>query len=229
MNTIFGVSSTTASNTKLKNGYTLFDWVMRQKGIPAFWFRTISGEGAVTQEEINYLKENDCKPAFMIKNLTSEQLASSDGTDDGIKIAEIAKNLGIPQNKNIALIVEIRADQNVSHSWMCSFAEAIVSEGYIPGFIGNTDSSVNFNFDRQCSRYVQATGNTDYYHAVYGATEPKYIGEPEEWTPYCPSALQPEDIQLWVTETIEFDNIKCDVIYAHDMSVLNNMWGDDEI
>lgn len=229
MNTIFGVSSTTASNKKLKNGYTLFDWVMRQKGIPAFWFRTISGEGAITQEEINYLKENDCKPAFIIKDLTSEQLTSSDGTDYGIKIAEIAKNLGIPQNKNIALIVEIRPDQNINHNWMCSFAEAIVSEGYIPGFIGNTDSSVNFNFDRQCSRYVQVTENTDYYHAVFGATEPKCASEPEEWTPYCPSALQPGDIQLWITGTIELDNIKCDVIYARDMLVLNNMWGDDEI
>lgn len=39
----------------------------------------------------------------------------------------------------------------------------------IPGFIGNTDSSKNFNFDRQCSHYVQATHDVgEYGRAVLG-------------------------------------------------------------
>lgn len=32
-----------------------------------------------------------------------------------------------------------------------------LKNGYTPAFIGHTDSSKNFNFDRQCSHYVQAT------------------------------------------------------------------------
>ena len=34
MKTVFGVSSVTPINKRLKNGYTMYEWVMRQKGFP---------------------------------------------------------------------------------------------------------------------------------------------------------------------------------------------------
>ena len=91
-------------------------------------------------------------------------------------------------------------------------------------FIGNTDSSKNFNFDRQCSHYVQATKDANYFGALFMATEPKLDTMPEEWTPYCPSALQPEDISLWSCGTTTFDFTGVDDVYAKDEKVLENMW-----
>ena len=44
MKTIFGVNSATPINKKLKNGYTMYDWVARQKGFPNFCMRTLCGE-----------------------------------------------------------------------------------------------------------------------------------------------------------------------------------------
>ena len=48
MKTVFGVNSATPINKKLKNGYTMYDWVMRQKGFPAFCMRTLCGADKIT-------------------------------------------------------------------------------------------------------------------------------------------------------------------------------------
>ncbi len=48
MKTVFGVSSVTPINKRLKNGYTMYEWVMRQKGFPAFCMRTLCGEDKIT-------------------------------------------------------------------------------------------------------------------------------------------------------------------------------------
>ena len=42
MRTIFGVSSATSINKKLKNGYTMYDWVKRQKAGKHFCLLTQS-------------------------------------------------------------------------------------------------------------------------------------------------------------------------------------------
>ena len=47
---------------------------------------------------------------------------------------------------------------------------------------------------------------------------------PEEWTPYCPSALEPEDILLWSCGTTTFDFTGVEDVYAKDDKVLENMW-----
>ena len=54
MKTIFGVSSATPINKKLKNGYTMYDWVKRQKCFPAFCMRTLSGEDKITPEKLSF-------------------------------------------------------------------------------------------------------------------------------------------------------------------------------
>lgn len=100
---------------------------------------------------------------------------------------------------------------------MITFAEEIFAKGYIPGFIANTDSSKNFNFGRQCSHYVEATKDMDYFGAVFAATEPKCDGAPESWTPYCPSALNQEDIGLWFFGTTVFDTFVVEDVYSKNI------------
>ena len=224
MKTIFGVSSATPINKKLKNGYTMYDWVKRQKCFPAFCMRTLSGEDKITAEEIEFLKGKDCKIGLVIRDLTETKVSGVNGTEDAIKAVESAKELGVPPNEGIALFAEIKPEWSVNHNWMISFAQTVSANGYVPAFIGNTDSSKNFNFDRQCSHYVQATADSNGFGAVYGATEPKVDGVPESWEPYSPSALKPEDVQLWVCGTTTFDSLTVDNVYAQDENVLEKLW-----
>ena len=107
---------------------------------------------------------------------------------------------------------------------MILFAQTVLANGYLPAFIGNTDSSKNFNFDRQFSHFMQATENVNHFGAIFMATEPKRDSMPTEWAPYCPSALQPEDMHLWSCGSTTFDAIQVENVYARDNEVLAMMW-----
>ncbi len=224
MKTIFGVSSATPINKKLKNGYTMYDWVKRQKCFPAFCMRTLCGEGKVTLEEIEFLKAQDCKIGLVIRDLTEAKVSAVNGTEDALKAVEAAKELGVPKNEGIALFAEIKPEWSVNHNWMISFAQTVSASGYVPAFIGNTDSSKNFNFDRQCSHYVEATRDFDCFGVVLMATEPKCDKMPAEWAPYCPSALEPENIALWSCGTTTFDFVRVEDVYAKDEKAIDNLW-----
>ena len=224
MRTVFGVSSVTPINETLKNGYTMFDWVMRQDGYPAFCMRTLIGEDKITAEEIAFLRGRHCKIGLVIRDLTEAKVSAVNGTQDALKAVKAARELGVPQDGRIALFAEIKPAWSVNHNWMISFAQTVVANGYVPGFIGNTDSSFNFNFDRQCSHFVNATKDVHSFGAVYMATEPKCFSWPEKWAPYCPSALKPGDISLWSCDTTTFDTMQVENVYARDENVLENMW-----
>ncbi len=224
MRTIFGVNSATPINKKLKNGYTMYDWVKRQKCFPAFCMRTLSGEDKITAEEIEFLKAKDCKIGLVIRDLTEAKVSGVNGTEDAFKAIETAKQLGVPQNEGIALFADIKSEWSVNHNWMISFAQTILAKGYVPGFIGNTDSSKNFNFDRQCSHFVQAARDVNSFDSIFVATEPKHDCIPTKWTPYCPSALNPEDISLWSCGTTTFDFTSVEDVYAKDEKCLDKLW-----
>ena len=221
MKTKFGVHSETPANQKLKNGYTLYDWVMRQHKFPAFWGRGLS---ALSADEVTFLREKACKILPVADTLTELQVSRSNGQEDALQAVEAAKALGIPQNRTVALFALIQPDWSVNHNWMISFAQTLWDNGYIPGFMGNTDSSKNFNFDRQCSHFVQATADAHQFGAIYGATEPKCEGSPAAWAPYCPSALNPQHIGLWMRSTATFDTLEIDDVYARDENALAILW-----
>lgn len=221
---IFGVDSTAPANVRLTNGYHMYDWVMRMNRVPAFWGRALTGEDAVSAEELAYLRKKNCKIALILRDLTEAGVSASNGTADALRAVEAAKALGVPQNEGIALFAEIRPEWSVNHNWMISFAQALKANGYRPGFIGNTDSSKNFNFDRQCSHYVQATAEAEQFRAVYWATEPKEDDEPTAWTPFAPSALTPEEIGLWRRGMIRFGDREVNETYAREPALLGCMW-----
>ena len=224
MSLIYGVDSTAFSNTPLTNGYTLYDWVMRKSCFPSFWGRSLTGENPITKSEIEFLKSKNCKIALIIRNLTEVSVSCNNGEEDALNAIKAAEAISVPKNKNIVLFAEILPDWSINHNWMISFANTLVNNGYLPGFIGNTDSSKNFNFGRQCSHYVLATGKFNQFNAVYWSTEPKYDFDPEIWSTYSPSELLPEDIHLWQYGKIEFHNIYANKNYAHDSSILDNLF-----
>ena len=149
MSLIYGTDSAMPANTRLTNGYNLYEWVMRKSCFPSFWGRSLTGERRITAEEIEFLRSKRCKIALVIRDLNEQEICQNDGTHSAIKAVEAAKNAGVPQNKGIALFAYIPSEWSVNHNWMTSFAGNLLNNGYIPGFIGNTDSSKNFNFDRE--------------------------------------------------------------------------------
>lgn len=224
MSLIYGVDSKFPANTRLTNGYLLYDWIMRKSCYPSFWGRSITGESVIAKEEMEYLKSKNCKIACILRDFSETVISSNNGTDDALKAIEAAKNLGIPQNKGIALFADIPSDWSINHNWMIGFASNVLNNGYIPGFMGNTDSSKNFNFGRQCSHYVQATRDIDQFKAIYWAKEPKYDFDPEIWAPYAPSELLPHDMHLWQYGEIEFHAITADKSYVRDETVTACFW-----
>lgn len=223
MGLIYGVDSLFPSNTRLTNGYNLYEWIMRMSCYPSFWGRNITGKGAINTNEIEFLKSKKCKIAFKIGDFSETEISSNNGTNSAIKALEAIISLGIPKNKNIAVFAEIPDHFSVNHNWMISYARNILANGYIPGFIGNTDSSVNFNFDRQCSHYVQATKKEELLHAIFWATAPKYTFDPEVWAPFAPSEILPKDMHLWQYGTINFHSIDAKKSYAIDSSIMDCM------
>jgi len=221
---LYGINSTEAANTKLPNGADLFTSVMRQSGFPAFWGRSLSGDNKITKEEGAYLKSKNCKVALIFDELTESQVSSKNGSGDAMRAIDAAQALDVPANQNIALFADIKNDWNVNHDWMVSYANTLLDNGYIPGFIGNTDASANYNFDIQCNKYVQSMQEIARDSTVYWATAPK-LGEPGEWTPYCPSTLAPEHISMWRSGgNVTFGDYTATVNYSRDESVMDFMW-----
>lgn len=224
MNLIYGTKTKMPANTRLTNGYTLYDWVMRMGYFPSFWGRSIDGEKAITKEELQFLKERNCKIALFVSDLNEASISKNDAASDALKVIEAAKRLGIPQNRNIALFADVLPEWSVNHNWMIGYASHLIKNGYVPGFIGNTDSSKNFNFDRQCSHYVQAIRKKEHMNTLYWSTEPKYRFHPEAWAPFAPSEITPNDIHVWSYGEIDFHGIKAESCYARDASIAKHFY-----
>lgn len=226
MKLLYGVSGNHPANTILSNGYTLFSWVMRMSAPPSFWGRNISGTNKLTPEEVEFLHKNYCAVALIYNALTEANVSKKNGVADGLRAAAAAKALGAPLNKDIAIFAEIKDNWSVNHNWMIGYAHAILDNGYIPGFIANTDSSKNFNFGRQGSHYAEYMKDLARTSTAYWATEPKIEKEPTKWTPYSPSQLTPDNMDIWcVGKNIKYgEDISVARSYIRDRSFERFLW-----
>ena len=107
MKTVFGVNSATPINKRLKNGYTMYDWVARQKGFPSFCMRTLCGEEKITAEEIEFLRSKDCKIGLVIRDLIEKSVSGINGTADNLSdaaagvAAQPAKQRGVGELRGV--------------------------------------------------------------------------------------------------------------------------------
>ena len=216
---VFGVQSDSPANTRLTNGYTLFDWVVRQNCFPAYWGRSVSGKTAITKAEIDFLADRDCGVLLVFDDITAVDVAKKDGTKDAERAISAVEKLGIEGDGQIAIFAEIKDNMNVNHNWMLSFASKLIVNGYMAGFIGNTDSSDNFNFDSEYSHYLRAGGI-----GVCISTKPQTNEHVYDWTPYSPSALPVADVAFWRNGKKEFMGISYNTIYSKDASPLENIY-----
>lgn len=226
---IYGVKSKFSPTEKLGKKHNLFSWVTRMNKQPSFWAGYISGDNKITKEQIDFLHKNKCKACFIFNEFDELSIGMDDGIPSGILAVQRALSLGIPQNKNIAIFAEIPYDWNVNHNWMLGYALALKKYGYIPGFIGNTDSSINYTFGRQCSHYAQAVKSMvpELSDTIYWSTQPIIFKQPEKWEPFCPSELLPADMALWSCGNkiiYRSNGIYANEIYTRDKHIIDFMW-----
>lgn len=198
---LFGVNSNVPSNNILQNNLTMFEWVKRNKLYPNFWGRNLTGDNALTEEEITFLRTKGCKlTAICTDNSTKN--TEEKGKMFAEKIVNIAKSLGIKQNN--AIFLEIEENANTSKNYLRGYAKELLSKGYIPGFKANTDAA--FDFDRQFCIGMKSD-ETIFEHCLVWAVAPsikEYDGittshmvHPDEWRPFSPSAITRNDISIW--------------------------------
>ena len=135
-------------------------------------------------------------------------------TDDGEKQTEeqgkilakkidiIALELGIPEGT--AIFLEIGENEKVSRLFMKGFAEALIIEGFTPGFKANTDAK--FAFDREFSRGMQSD-KAIFKKCLIWAVAPTvkeynditttHLIHPDNWKPYAPSGITRNEIAVW--------------------------------
>ena len=221
---IFGVKSKIPSDMKLTNGYSLFDWIMRKKDVPEFWMRNITGENRITPDELAFLKNKGCRVALLIDGIPEAEAASNNAAARAFETLDALRKLKVPSFSGKAVFVRFGDDEFMNHNWMISFAAILSEYGYLAGFIGNTDSSLNFCFDRECGHFYNATKQIGCYGALYGATEPDCNAPENGWKPYFPSDFSADDISLWESREV----IQCgeaelaSPVYARDLSVLDS-------
>lgn len=197
----FGVNSKTPAYTLLQNNLTEFEWATRSKLYPNFWGRYLSGENALTKEEIEFLHDKGCKIAALYRT------DSSKGTEEkGETLAkeslDAARALSIPEGT--AIFLELDETETASRDFMRGFAKVLLAEGFVPGFKANTDAK--FGFDREYSRGIQS--NPELFRSCliwavapsltqYDRTTDTHFIHPDEWMPYAPSGITRSDIAVW--------------------------------
>lgn len=197
----FGIDSHVSSSNVLQNNITEFEWAVRNKAYPNFWGRNLTGENALTKDEIDFLHSKACRIAA-IYNDSDEKQSDEQGQILAKKLDVIALELGIPVGT--AIFLEIGEKEKVSCDFMRGFASMLITEGFTPGFKANTDAA--FDFDREYSRGMQ-TDKEIFEKCLIWAVAPSlaeydrvtttHLIHPDNWVPFAPSGITRNDIAIW--------------------------------
>ena len=198
---LFGTDSAVSAHDILQNNLTEFEWVTRNKLYPNFWGRNIAGENSLTKEEIDFLHDQGCKIAAIYQT-PEEKETEEQGRLHAKKAGLLALELGIPGDKGIFL--EIPEEEKVTAEYMQGFIQGLIEEGYIPGFMANTDAK--YVFDREYSRGMKNDREL-FVQSLIWATSPnlkEYEGittshliHPDSWVPHAPSGITRKEIAIW--------------------------------
>lgn len=223
MTMIYGVSSNLEANLKLSNGFQTYDWIVRKNRFPQFWGRSIDGSCRIQREEIEFLHGKNCRIALIYNGATEEGACSLYGVEDGVCAVEAAQSLGVPSGEGYAIFAKIQPEWQVWENWIYGFAETVSEAGFVPGFIANTDSSINCSFDRSYNRFLEISREEDHFGCLVWATEPKQE-EPEVWMPFCPSDITPDQISLWQASSVECGGQPIEENWLRNEEILQYMW-----
>lgn len=197
----FGVDSAFPSSSLLQNNLTLDEWVARNKTYPNFWGRLLTGENALTREEVDRIHQLGCRVLATYSDSEGKE-TENQGKETAKKVLVAADALKIPNG--VAVFLEIGDAENVTHEYMKGYAEMLADAGVVPGFKANTDSSVPF--DREFSRGLQTDAEvfekckvwaTTPSLAEYDQITTTHLISPDVWKPFAPSGITRKKIAIW--------------------------------
>lgn len=198
---LFGVDSLFPANDSLQNNLTLYDWVCRNKLSPNFWGRNINGENALTTEEIQFIHKKGCTvvPVYLHSGAKDTE---GRGESVALAIKERADELGIFMGHVVFLKIDGKEDATTD--FLRGFADGMLEQGLIPGFMADTDSVATFN--REFSRGMHANPEL-FGKCLIWAMTPTAPGfenmtdshtiNPDVWKPYAPSVISRNEIDAW--------------------------------
>ncbi len=198
---LFGADAAVPSTDLLQNNLTHFEWVVRNKIYPSFMGRNLTGENALTAEEIKFLHEKGCKIAAIYTDDAPKQ-TEEQGEAVARSAARVAEALALPAGT--AIFLEIGETEQADRDFMRGFARVLLNEGYTPAFRANTDAA--FAFDREFSRGMQ-TDREVFSKCLIWALAPTlaeydnmtttHLIHPDNWGPFAPSAISRKEIAVW--------------------------------
>lgn len=197
---LFGVDSEIQANDILQNNISMYEWVVRNKVHPNFWGRNLSGENALTKDEVDFIHSKGCKIAAIYTD-AGEKQTEEQGKTAGKIAAASAFELETPQDSAIFLNI---GEESASREYLKGFAEELIESGYTPAFKADTDAK--FDFDREFSRGLQ-TDREIFEQCLVWAVAPTlseydrmtttHLIHPDNWMPYAPSGIKRKDIAAW--------------------------------
>lgn len=198
---LFGVDTKVQADDLLQNNLTEFEWAVRNKVYPIFWGRNLVGENALTKEEIAFLHGKGCRIAAIYTD-AGEKQTEEQGKLLAQKIDFLTFQLRIPAGT--AIFLEIGERETATRNFMRGFADALIQQGFTPGFKANTDAK--YEFDREYSRGMQ-TDKEIFEQCLIWAVAPSlaeydrvtttHLIHPDQWMPFAPSAITRQNIAIW--------------------------------
>lgn len=224
MRTVFGVYSATPMHKKFKNGYTMYDWVKRQKDTPEFCIRTLCGKNKITAEEIEFLRDKNCKIGLAFCDRTDMDFADSDGVKDATWVLSALKEWGVPKNEGILVFVKLDTEYTANYRWMTLFASVLNYSGYIAAFIGPRDLYENVFLDNQIKYYYLSKKKEPEFPSALVSTDSKLSDETKQRLSNSQFVTGNIGLDSWMCGTITFDGIQVDNIYSNNEIILQKMW-----
>ena len=197
----FGVDSEIQSNDLLQNNINMFEWVIRNKVHPNFYGRNITGDNALTKDEMKFIHSKGTKIAVIYSD-SHEKETETQGKETVAKIDKKLFELGIPEQT--AIFLDIEEGKIVTTDFMRGYAKALMEIGYTPAFKANTDAA--HSFDREFSRGMQSDKDVFSKCLIWSVapTVKEYDGmttthliHPDVWKPFAPSGITRERIAVW--------------------------------
>ncbi len=196
---IYGVSSHVSSIKTIRDDYTLYDWMGRQRFIPAFWVRDLTGDTAATRREVAFLRKRDCRIALIVQGIEW-----GDGRKDALCAVKAARALGVPRKRGIALFAEITNRRYLNSTWIADYVRVVHRKGYVPGFWVNTASNQHV-YVEEC---VRQSVKHKHLQIVYGTHE----------------SFSPTGVQLWGGDDHPFSDFGIDNMCVRDRTALKYLW-----
>lgn len=116
----------------------------------------------ISKEEMEFLRERQCKTVIYFTELTEAVVSASNGTEYALQAVSGAEELGVAAGEGIAIFAVFDREWSINHNWMISFAAAINAGD----FAGTIDVMKNKR-ESEMQFFAYSAAGTTTYPSIY--------------------------------------------------------------